>query len=601
MSKHRKVPRLKRAAILGASVAGATAFSVGLAIPAGAAVTNPANNNIIGSGSSTTYDMMQSIGSLFNNANSCTLSVATGTQPLDFSCPSSTGDPLALEASPSSTPENPFADVVTEEPPIGSSSGIAQLEDGPGSSHSSTVNVANNVDFARSSRNYKSTDDQGLNFVAYAADSISWFHFTAVNLNFPSTGTENKAKSASSAVKDLTQAELRDIYNGTINNWDEVGGADAPIVVFSAQENSGTQSTFKSWLGFDPTASGNDVNCAVEGTVTTGTYTAPGSSTGYSSCQGPVTIFENEDKDINISSFLSSQTSFTNSSPKWAGRGKTTATAAEGAGSTTLPVKSVLAGYEDLQITAGAHITVTDTNKTTKTESATVASVSGDTVTLTSGLTYPVAANAGVTWTGPNQAATNGEVQGDAIFFYSYGLYSHQCSLKECGGSVQDGNVPALGEIAGQEPTEANTLEGTFPITRLLYNVYVNGSDSSDADAATPATLNVVSELGFICKPQNASITDPVTGDSYLSDIQSAISENGFYPLSAGMQGGTVNSTPFDEGSVPNPASNVLDGTSYAPYDNTESAAITGGPEYASDGNPLGFCEVSTTDGNSTP
>ena len=48
------------------------------------------------------------------------------------------------------------------------------------------------------------------------------------------------------AVKSLTMAQLKDIYEGKIKNWKEVGGADAAIVVVSRDPSSGT---FETWEG----------------------------------------------------------------------------------------------------------------------------------------------------------------------------------------------------------------------------------------------------------------------------------------------------------------------------------------------------------------
>lgn len=45
-------------------------------------------------------------------------------------------------------------------------------------------------------------------------------------------------------VKGLTVEQVRDIYNGKITNWKEVGGANLGIVVISRDTNSGTYETF---------------------------------------------------------------------------------------------------------------------------------------------------------------------------------------------------------------------------------------------------------------------------------------------------------------------------------------------------------------------
>ena len=44
----------------------------------------------------------------------------------------------------------------------------------------------------------------------------------------------------SNSVKDLTLAQLKDIYQGTIKNWKQVGGPDRKIVVISRDTSSGT-------------------------------------------------------------------------------------------------------------------------------------------------------------------------------------------------------------------------------------------------------------------------------------------------------------------------------------------------------------------------
>lgn len=51
--------------------------------------------------------------------------------------------------------------------------------------------------------------------------------------------------SADNSVKELTVAQVADIFNGKTKNWKEVGGADAPITVYSRENSSGTYEFFK--------------------------------------------------------------------------------------------------------------------------------------------------------------------------------------------------------------------------------------------------------------------------------------------------------------------------------------------------------------------
>ena len=48
-----------------------------------------------------------------------------------------------------------------------------------------------------------------------------------------------------SPIRALTVAQLRDIFRGRITRWQEVGGPDAPIVLYSRENNSGTYAYFK--------------------------------------------------------------------------------------------------------------------------------------------------------------------------------------------------------------------------------------------------------------------------------------------------------------------------------------------------------------------
>lgn len=616
--------RLWRAVSLGATVAGAAAISLGAALPAGAASTTaaPANNIIVGSGSSTTYNMMQGLDVLFNEANTCPLTSdnTTGSgsgQPLDFSCVTGAGaDALALAAPQN---ENPWADVAVEEPPIGSSSGIGQLEKGYGyhdqtwtdsSNTKSYLNIANNINFARSSRDPSNsassgTDNTGLNFVAYATDGVSWVHYLQTPASFnttttctngscgqPVNTTGTTSPTPTAVVKSLSTDQIAAIWTGTDQQWGDVGlcsdgkwadgtilttcnsdggYSNLPILVFSAQEGSGTQSTWKGTVGADPTQTSSggitSVNCVGTGATQ---YTFVDTA---GSCNGPIVIFENELADMTASSMSTSQA--TNLDPvldhhQVSGSvtrttvNNYTATLYSAANGKTLKV----VGSQISHLTPGA-ISVTGQSGSVNVLSVTqMPAHNGNPAYAKVSTDAKVVASSGATvsWshtTTASASATN-QSRDDAarslgIFFYSYGKWKYQagkagnsawdattavnCSTG-CGGQVLTGGyTAALGQIQGTDPTDTTVLNKTFPVRRYLYNVYSNGTNSHIAAAATPATLNYISEAGFICKPQNATIVDPATGQPYIDSIQSIIINNGFLPLSAGAATGTVNQT----------------------------------------------------------
>lgn len=55
----------------------------------------------------------------------------------------------------------------------------------------------------------------------------------------------------SNTVSDLTKQQLSDIYKGTVKNWNDLGGAVAPIVVVGRESGSGTRSAFEELLGLE--------------------------------------------------------------------------------------------------------------------------------------------------------------------------------------------------------------------------------------------------------------------------------------------------------------------------------------------------------------
>lgn len=50
---------------------------------------------------------------------------------------------------------------------------------------------------------------------------------------------------ASNPVKTLTIAQVKDIFQGKINNWNQIGGPNAPIVLYGRESSSGTYDYFR--------------------------------------------------------------------------------------------------------------------------------------------------------------------------------------------------------------------------------------------------------------------------------------------------------------------------------------------------------------------
>lgn len=82
------------------------------------------------------------------------------------------------------------------------------------------------ADIGMASRALKA-EETGIEAVAIAIDGIA----VVVNKD--------------NAANDLTKDQIKDIFNGKIKNWKEVGGNDANIVVVNREEGSGTRDAFK--------------------------------------------------------------------------------------------------------------------------------------------------------------------------------------------------------------------------------------------------------------------------------------------------------------------------------------------------------------------
>lgn len=117
---------------------------------------------------------------------------------------------------------------------------------GSGSSAGITDTKAGTNNIGASSRNLKEEEmEEDLKTEVFAYDGI------AVIVN-----------PANTAVADITEEQLADIYSGKVTNWKELGGNDADIFVVSREESSGTRSAFEELIGLED-AGGLTGNAAV--------------------------------------------------------------------------------------------------------------------------------------------------------------------------------------------------------------------------------------------------------------------------------------------------------------------------------------------------
>lgn len=203
----------------------------------------PVAQSLLGSGSDTTQFMMHQIDGLYLFSPGCQQLKFGSTQPEDFSCQSP--DPAGTI-----TTENYAHDQVHEAYFLGSGGGIQQLCQAGGTPPYAAVV------WARSSRVPSTSDCTGLDFTAYARDGISWEAFDGGTTASGVNGQNNQSDTcAGSTTYCLSQAQLQSIYQCTTTNWSQVGGQNVTIIPYLPPTSSGTEQTFASYLGFQPSGS----------------------------------------------------------------------------------------------------------------------------------------------------------------------------------------------------------------------------------------------------------------------------------------------------------------------------------------------------------
>ncbi len=235
---------------------------------------------------------------------------------------------------------------------------------------------------------------------------------------------------------------------------------------------------------------------------------------------------------------------------------------------------------------------------------------------------------------------------GDVVFFFSYGAYAHKClpnltvgtgylstTDATCAGTSTVATIPnslQLGTTINSTQVTPTTIAdqlpgftGAFKGDRLIYNVYSDGENSANIPTTNAATLNFVSEDGFLCKPATATDVNPYDGLTYRADIDTALADQGFLPIPLSVENGQ-NGTGFAAGytttkqptGIANPAWNELSGSAYAPAHETFPAANqdtdisatqgtysnvllngTATTVTATPSNPVGYCITESTDG----
>lgn len=125
-----------------------------------------------------------------------------------------------------STSVQPFSEILAEEY-MASHKGVNINVQGGGSSQGAAAALSGAADIGALSRELKDEEkSEGLTPIQIAIDGI------AVVVNH------------SNGVSALTSEQVKSIYLGSIKNWKEVGGADAPITVVTREESSGTRDAF---------------------------------------------------------------------------------------------------------------------------------------------------------------------------------------------------------------------------------------------------------------------------------------------------------------------------------------------------------------------
>jgi hypothetical protein len=474
----------RRGGVAIATVAlGLSGMSLAFAGTAGAA---PNATLTVGSGSQTSYAIMNSLSSLFDTSPGCDLTASTST-PLQLNCGTTSFSAGSADGQQgfSVAAENPYNDFTVQASPIGSTNGLAEIE--------SSANYP--ADYARSSSGPSSSNSNNeMNFVQYAVDGVSW---TSFKKTATGGGTAHKA------VKNISTTNLKAIYNYSLT----CTYTDPSATTFAPANT--TYTLTDDWYCLPGYA----------GTLTKAPFEATSASTGYID---PINCYISETGSGTFSTW----------------------SAYNGFSKTSLP-NCVNHEYNPTTHTFGAAGSATAHENLFEN--------SMHQISLQTDAAY-------------------------ALYYFSFGKFSVICPGGICedtasGFQTQYGQIdgitanqasiqgPGAGQTAGTPLCTTGETGGCFPVTRGLYNVYNNSHASGVQVTSNQATLNFVSEYGFLCKSSTKTDIDPQTNVSYRTEIETDITTQGFFPLD------TSQSETFPEGSPTYPA--VITDAGYAANDPT--------------------------------
>jgi ABC-type phosphate transport system substrate-binding protein len=295
--------RMTKRRVAAAAAVGLISLTGGLAGVKPASASTPFTPNkssdwIRMGGSDTTEGLMNRLGLLFNESPGC---VMTGTpQNLDGRCfdfdAGTAGIQEQYQNDASGNPTdaaNTDHDVAFNYYAVGSGNGIKQLAQ----RGNAGIQV---IDVARSSRALAGTDADGLRSFAFAKDAIPWVKFPGAPAAAVSSLSVAQLKNVFSGCAPSAQPDIDKTANGGNNNniadWGDVGGVTGqPIVVWAAQDGSGTRTTFDGFLG----SGSSSTNCI------------PTAYKDNSLANGERRIFENNAEPIKNSTAIDCTAEFT--------------------------------------------------------------------------------------------------------------------------------------------------------------------------------------------------------------------------------------------------------------------------------------------------